>query len=278
MFGRSLILLLALTAAVAIPLVASKTSNMRNSATQWWLSGETDRQPQATQTGSSDAAAAEKLAETLSALRPEGPPVTDLGEIFRFDVTTPWILGRWPRVTTRLADLDLQGYRVPLVTGTREDDLAGSLTYYFDKKQQAERITFRGTTGDARKLVRLLATRHGFVRQAHGDAGLYLYQVKWNGKAWSELHVRPKQVVSAASPYSRFEVALNMRRPHWLDLATPYQTGRSEPDPQPAPSFQEASAASSGPSSQRYTVSVRRWLTERTERSRPQPAPAVAVP
>ena len=48
----------------------------------------------------------------------------------------------------RLAELDVQGYRVPLVTGTSRDDLAGSLTYYFDKTHHVTHIHFRGTTGD----------------------------------------------------------------------------------------------------------------------------------
>ena len=70
MFGRSLILLLALAAAVAIPFVASKTSNVRREAAQWWLSGETQAQPQAAEIASSDASATDKPTETLLALRP----------------------------------------------------------------------------------------------------------------------------------------------------------------------------------------------------------------
>lgn len=274
MFGRSFILLLALAAAVGIPFVTSRTSNMRHEAANWWLSGETEVQPQAEEVAAEEPVKIPSALDTLPALRPEGLPISDLAEIFNFDVTMPWILGRWPRVNTRLAELDLQGYRVPLVSGTREDDLAGSLTYYFNKKQQVERITFRGTTGDARKLVHLLATRHRFVRQMHDNPGLFLYQVKWNGKAWSELHIRPTHVVSATSPYARFEVALDMRRPHWLNRPGPFRSRRSEPDPQPAPRYREASARSSR-SSQTFTVDVWRWLTERTPATRPEPAATI---
>ena len=67
--------------------------------------------------------------------------------------TSAWVLARWPRVSTRLANLDLQGYRVPLVSGTADGDLAGSLTYYFNSQQRVQRITFIGSTGDARPLV-----------------------------------------------------------------------------------------------------------------------------
>ena len=94
-------------------------------------------------------------------------------------------------MTAGLPDKDLQGYRVPLVTGTQEDDLAGSLTYYFTKNQHCRRITFQGTTGDARRLVALLSARFGMQRQITDDPSLYDYQKRWNGRAISELHVRP---------------------------------------------------------------------------------------
>ncbi|MBC7855586.1 MAG: hypothetical protein IAF94_19320, partial [Pirellulaceae bacterium] len=53
-----------------------------------------------------------------------GAPTCDIPEAFRFDVSPQWINARWPRVTTVLAETDLQGLRVPLVTGPRPDDLA----------------------------------------------------------------------------------------------------------------------------------------------------------
>ena len=103
-------------------------------------------------------------------------------------MTAAWVLGAGLRVTAGLPDADLQGYRVPLVTGTREDDLAGSLTYYFNKNQRCQRITFQGTTGDARKLAAYLMRRYGFKQQVSSDPNLYLYQIRWNGLPLSELH------------------------------------------------------------------------------------------
>lgn len=146
-------------------------------------------------------------------LRIEGNNVDELSQVFRFDVTTAWVLGHWARVSTQLADLDLQGYRVPLVTGTKPSDLAGSLTYYFNKRQRVERITFTGTTGDARPLVSLLVARFGFRRQFVDDAGLYLYRVMHGRKVVSELRIRPAHVVRSSDPHGRFEVALDLRRP-----------------------------------------------------------------
>src|SRR5687767_3347320 len=60
----------------------------------------------------------------------EGPAVADLAEVLRFDITPAWLTQRWPRVmNARHAAGSLQAYRVPLVTGAKPTDLAGSLTY-----------------------------------------------------------------------------------------------------------------------------------------------------
>ena len=142
-----------------------------------------------------------------------GESLVSMSEAFRWEVSPAWIMSRWPRVSTHLAELDLQGYRVPLVTGTSPTDIAGSLTYYFDAKQQLQRITFYGTTGDAHDLVVLLQQQHRFQCRLTEDPSLYLYQVEQDRQALSELKIRAAPVVKAGQPLSRFDVALEMRRP-----------------------------------------------------------------
>jgi len=134
-----------------------------------------------------------------------------LAEALRFDVTPAWVMERWPWVSAGLSELPLAGYRVPLLTGASEDDLAGSLTYYFNARQQVARITFQGTTGDARKLIRLLMSRYGFGRRIMNDPALFRYEVPVSkGPAQSYLDLRldrPKD------PYRRFDVTLVIERP-----------------------------------------------------------------
>ena len=91
------------------------------------------------------------------ALSLEGTPTPAMAEVLRFDISPAWVLQRWPRVSTDLARLQLHGYRVPLVTGTSQSDVAGSLTYYFNPGQQVQQITLRGTTGDPRALISFLS-------------------------------------------------------------------------------------------------------------------------
>jgi len=163
-----------------------------------------------------DPAAGQGVTATAAGKLPpvEGPEVRSLAEVFRFDVSPAWVLARWPQVPTGLAQLQYQGYRVPLVTGTAPDDLAGSLTYYFNAHQQVERIVFRGTTGDARKLVALLVQRYGFVRRLTNDPGIFLYEsVQPDGKTKSVLRIRPADVVRADDPNHRFQVDLTLQRP-----------------------------------------------------------------
>jgi hypothetical protein len=143
----------------------------------------------------------------------EGVGRYDLAEVFNFNATQAWIMSRWPRVTTGLSESDLQGLRVPLITGTGEDDLAGSLTYYFDPEQRVKLIHFKGTTGNAHKLVALVTSHYHFIQQPTADPGLLLYQVKWNGKPTSELRIRTARVLRAAAPHARYQVELAMKRP-----------------------------------------------------------------
>ncbi len=135
----------------------------------------------------------------------------DLAEVLRFDVTPGWIMSRWTWVTAGLSHLELQGYRVPLVTGTAEDDLAGPLTYYFNPKQQVQRIAFQGTTGDPGKLIRLLAARFRFGRGLTNDPGIFRYEVaEPRGPAKSYLEVR---LAKPNDPPRRFAVNLVIERP-----------------------------------------------------------------
>lgn len=131
----------------------------------------------------------------------------------QWQVTPTWVLSTWPRVTTHLAELDMQGYRVTLVSGTTPTDIAGALTYYFDAKQQLKRITFNGTTGDARRLVQFLGATHRFERRLLEDPSVYLYQVEEDHRVLSELRIKTAPIVRAGATLSRFEVTLVMRRP-----------------------------------------------------------------
>ncbi len=143
----------------------------------------------------------------------EGPPAQRLEEILRFDITKEWVYTRWRRKSAGLADPELFGVRVPLVTGTGAEDLAGSLSYYFEASGQVARIEFRGRTGDLRPLVQLLTSRFHLKAQPPAMPGELLYQVRWNTSVQSELRARPASVVWESSPLNRFQITLTLNRP-----------------------------------------------------------------
>ncbi|MBI1900655.1 MAG: hypothetical protein HYS13_06035 [Planctomycetia bacterium] len=140
-------------------------------------------------------------------------PTLNVAELFRFDITKDWILARWAYVSTLTGQTDLVGYRVPVVTGTRGEDVAGSLTYYFDAQDKLQRITFHGTSAEPRPLIFLLVQQYGFQRKESPQPGAYLYQVPWDGKVHSEFSVRPARVLTAAAPHARYEVQVTLGRP-----------------------------------------------------------------
>jgi hypothetical protein len=136
-----------------------------------------------------------------------------LADVLRFDVTVAWVTQHWPRVSSGLSQVQLQGYRVPLVTGAGVTDVAGSLTYYFDARQQAQRITLRGTTGNPTALIELLASRYHFTRRLVNDPGLVLFEsVDAENQLVGSLKIRSAPVIKANQPYTRYNVDLVVNR------------------------------------------------------------------
>lgn len=145
-----------------------------------------------------------------------GPKFSDLGlvhlhEALTLETTEQFVISRWPRVNTGLMDKDLRGFRVPYLSGSNEDDPAGALTYYFNKKHKCEKLTFSGTVGDPRKLVLYLVKSHGFEPQPSPEAGTHLYQIR-AGRMNSELTIKPATVVRSNTPHLRYHVELLISR------------------------------------------------------------------
>ncbi len=142
----------------------------------------------------------------------EGEPSLRLEEVFRFDVTKEWVYQRWARKSTALAELGLYGVRVPLVTGTQIHDVAGSLTYFFDRAGQVQRISFKGNTGDTTRVI-ALAQQKGLQQQVSPIVGEQLFQVKRGNDVFSEVHTKPSAVLWSSSPHDSFAVEMDLQRP-----------------------------------------------------------------
>jgi len=216
MFGRNFWLLLILVAAIGGPYAISQWSKLKASWTGEPAanSSASSVKPLISSTpspsASNPAAVSPIVANPAAAVE---MPMVDMAEVFRLNVSPTWVMSRWPRVSSGLPEESLQGLRVALVTGTRQDDLAGSLTYYFTPTQRCSKITFSGTTGDPSRITSLAVDRFGFKPFTKGEPGVTRYEIRWNGKATSELLIHPAAVIRASSPYARYEVQMVITDP-----------------------------------------------------------------
>ncbi len=205
--------------AVTGPISLFTTSDMLAGVKRSWFGGSgASAAAKSGNTGTTSAGYPSQLSAAIPAAASRSSesnlPTPSMAEAFNFDVTIDWVMHRWPRVSTGLAQVQLQGYRVPLITGTGPTDLAGSLTYYFNNHQQVGRITFHGVTGDASALVALLSSRYQFTRRLTNDAGMILYEaVDASNQSLGEARIRSSSVINANQPRSRFVVDLTMNRP-----------------------------------------------------------------
>ncbi len=203
-------MLMMLGGAVGVPYVATQVSS--------WTDGESAK---SASSGDQDWQSASSRRNASAQHQTSAERIADA---IRLDATLEWVYQRWDRKSTKLADIDRHGVRVPLVTGTEMSDLAGSLTYYFDANGQLQQISFRGRTGDPRSLIALLTSRYHLRAQPPQIPGENLYQTRWNGRTQSELRVKSAPVVSFATPHTNFDVQLELIHPasgRYLD--TPWQ-------------------------------------------------------
>lgn len=163
--------------------------------------------------GVSPAAQAALLGQKSADATLVGPKVASPGELFHFQVTKDWIVSRWSYVTTLPKDQELYGYRVPVVTGTKPEDISGALTYYFDEKDQVQRIVFSGVTAEPRPLVWQLSQQFGLKKQEGSPVGVSKYQAQWSGEAVSELTLRSAGAMLADTSQPRYQVELQLSRP-----------------------------------------------------------------
>ncbi len=143
-----------------------------------------------------------------------GRPITDLRELLRFSWTQAELHSRFANVATVLADTRLRGVRVPVVTGTQIDDLAGTLTLYFDANDRVQRLNLHGFTGDAGRLRQVLTDVYGMAAEPNLEAGVMTR--RWNGAPISLLRLTYAPVVHSDAVHQKLTVFLELNQP---DLA-----------------------------------------------------------
>lgn len=140
-----------------------------------------------------------------------GGPINDFRDILRFDITPNWVNTHFTRITTVLSDLRLEGLRVPIVTGTKTDDLAGTITYYFRHDHRLQRVCVHGFTGDPTRLVELMTNQYGMKARPSLDTGVYT--IDWNGGPTSVLKVTRAPVMYSDANRNQHTVFLELNQP-----------------------------------------------------------------
>lgn len=243
MFSRPVLFVGVLLAAIAVPYILldeNLSRTVREQYRKWSGAG-----PAAAGTGGDAAtpwggvawssltsqANPEPTATTPSSPITSLPQPVAMEEAFQMDVTPQWVVSRFPRVTTVLGETERMALRTPLVTGVAPDDVAGSLTYYFDNRHILQRITFQGLTGDERRFTELVRKRFGLQAEPTLLAGEYVAVV---GPKTSRLRIAHLPIVRANAPHARAEVALDLYRPG----AAPTATAAAQPQqPSARPPF-----------------------------------------
>ena len=100
---------------------------------------------------------------------------------------------------------------MPLITGTRPTDLAGTLTYYFDASQSLRRINLHGLTGDPSQLATLMVQYYGL--QPEQSLGGQLFTTRWNNRIANLLQIAPAPVIYAGADHSKYTVFLELNQP-----------------------------------------------------------------
>ena len=140
-----------------------------------------------------------------------GGAVTDLREVLRFDIVPGWLPQRFARVSTVTSNVQMDGLRVPLITGTQPNDIAGSLTYYFDASQSLKRINLHGLTGDPSPLSNLMV--QFYQLKPEQSLGGQLFTTRWNNRITSVMHIAPAPVIYAGADHSKYILFLELNQP-----------------------------------------------------------------
>lgn len=100
------------------------------------------------------------------------------------------------------------GVRLTLVSGDQLDDLAGSLTYWFDHRGRACRIQFDGVTGDPGRLISYVGRYQRMAARGCSVDALYVRDGRAGPR--SLLHLSRPRKVNLETLYGRYRVKLEL--------------------------------------------------------------------
>jgi hypothetical protein len=217
MFSRPMLFFGVLVASVVVPYVVFNEDLAASARGHWqWLTGLA-----APSSNGDDGDGPVDVAD--GSLPLAAAPGATIEEAFRFDVSPEWVSRRWTRVSMVHGGLDHLGMRVAWVSGTRHDDVAGSLTYYFDQHHQLARITFEGLAAEPRRILAAVIPAYGLKSLPTTEAAHYISGDPQNPT--SEVLVEHLPLIEAGPGTPRAELTIDLRRG---DALAPARTGERD--------------------------------------------------
>jgi|694.fasta_scaffold00715_3 hypothetical protein len=133
-----------------------------------------------------------------------GPATIDLRAWLRWDLPRGYLLWQHPNAAIVPTERNLLGYRIPFTTGLQSQDLTGTLTYYFDAKDQLQRMELSAASGNPWPMTQWLLPQFHLQPIASLQPNIRLAILKSREKTQSLLAVATGEAPSASSPHELF--------------------------------------------------------------------------
>ena len=150
-----------------------------------------------------------QLDQAIERFHAEGGRIADFNSVFQCGAPRSWVQRTYDNIS-ETADGEREGLRVTLVTGNTLEDLAGSLTYWFDRHGRVERIHFQGVTGNPAKLASFARRSQKMVAREYDRDALFVRSGKEG--PLHLLHVSRQPLVNVNTLHGRYQVTLELNR------------------------------------------------------------------
>jgi hypothetical protein len=142
--------------------------------------------------------------ETQASPATPGPATIDLRAWLRWDLPRGYLLWQHPNAAIVPTERNLLGYRFPFTTGLQPQDLTGTLTYYYDAKDQLQRMELSAASENPWPMTQWLLPHFRLQPIAPLQPNFRLAILKSRDKTQSLLAVATGNASSARPPHELF--------------------------------------------------------------------------
>jgi len=132
------------------------------------------------------------------------PATIDLRAWLRWDLPRGYLIWQHPNAAIVPTERNLIGYRIPFTTGLQSQDLTGTLTYYFDSKDQLQRMELSAASGNPWPMTQWLLPQFRLQPIPSTHPNVRLAILKSRDKTQSLLAVATSNASSASTPHELF--------------------------------------------------------------------------